>query len=103
MRLVTRLQPLGALERWMGAARIVDSPGDGLRMWIAYFSIPMADDYARWPLPRSLFPLYYGIRPLRLAAKATVMIARRAVARPDAASEGRKREKELEKRNKTIA
>jgi hypothetical protein len=40
--------------------------------------IPTGSDHARMRLPRTLYPLYYVARPLRLAMEAVAMMIRRA-------------------------
>jgi hypothetical protein len=76
--LVSQEYPRNLGETWMAAAGTIDSCLARIQMVAAHTLNPIADDYAKLPLPRTLYPLYYVIRPLRLTAKLASTIAQRA-------------------------
>lgn len=61
------------LENPAANARFYLQTRERLRDHLYYFFdqifIPKHVDWATWPLPVTLFPLYYGLRPLRLVMK----------------------------------
>jgi Uncharacterised nucleotidyltransferase len=77
-RLVSQAHPQSVLNIWLAAAGTLDSRYGKFQMFAAHTLRPISDDYANLPLPRTLYHLYYVIRPLRLTAKAASTIAKLA-------------------------
>lgn len=50
-------------------ARVRDRIGFWPRLWLKTFTTPTSAEWAMLPLPDVLFPLYYVVRPARLAGK----------------------------------
>jgi hypothetical protein len=77
-RLLGRWEAPSELGRWIVALRTIERPRDRLRVLLSLGLLPTASDHASLRLPRSLYPLYYLVRPLRLAGRGAAMMARRA-------------------------
>jgi hypothetical protein len=60
------------LGDWIIAARTIESARDRIRMVSGLIFAPTATDYIFWPMPRSLYPVYYLVRPARLLRSAMV-------------------------------
>lgn len=80
-RLLAQSEALSELERWSVMLRTIDRPRDRLRVLLSLGLIPTGGDHSRLPLPRSLYPLYYLVRPFRLIGTGAAMMARRATRR----------------------
>ncbi len=79
-RLLTQLQYQSVVDRWISAASTLESRSEQLRMFALHILNPIADDYVRFPLPPAFYPLYYILRPLRLAANLAMGLLHQAVA-----------------------
>jgi hypothetical protein len=58
----------GTLSRTVFMARCRERPSDQLRFWVKRSLVPSRRDISWIQLPRSLWPLYYVLRPARLLA-----------------------------------
>jgi Uncharacterised nucleotidyltransferase len=79
-RLIRQFERPAGVSRLMVVVSTLESGTDKLRLLMRYGFTPVGDDYAKLPLARPLYPLYYLIHPLRLFAKVTSMVARRVAA-----------------------
>lgn len=59
----------GAGDPWRVPLGTIESPAAKLRFVAGRLFVPSAEDWAFLELPHALFPLYYGIRPFRLALR----------------------------------
>lgn len=67
----------GFYQRWSVPLRVIDKPRARLRYLAARALLPSADDREFLRLPPALYPLYFLLRPLRVALKEAPMAARR--------------------------
>jgi hypothetical protein len=75
----------GFYQRWSVPLRVIAKPGARLRYAAARAMLPSADDREFLRLPLALYPLYYLLRPVRVALKEGPAAWRRlvrSVARP---------------------
>jgi hypothetical protein len=77
-RLLAQSGTPSELERWAVVLRTIERPRDRLQVLLSLVLLPTTSDHASLRLPRSLYPLYYLVRPLRLAGRGATMMARRA-------------------------
>lgn len=63
---------------YRGQAKLLDTTADRVRCWWNIFLCPQLAEWQAIPLPRSLFFLYYLLRPLRLLGRYALRGARRA-------------------------
>ncbi|MFQ5849219.1 MAG: nucleotidyltransferase family protein [Candidatus Binatia bacterium] len=61
--------PPGVLESWLFHLRLRDRLRDGCRYCLSLVMTPTGLELTLLPLPTSLFPLYYVLRPMRLLVK----------------------------------
>jgi hypothetical protein len=78
-RLTTQLENPTVISSWVVMASTLELPLDKVRLFLRHVLIPIADDRAKVPLPTSLYPLYYVIRPMRLVGKASMMVAKASI------------------------
>lgn len=69
----------GFRQRWSVPLRVIAAPGARLRYLAARALLPSADDRGFVRLPVVLYPLYYLLRPLRVALKEGPAAVRRLV------------------------
>jgi hypothetical protein len=74
-RLMACREP-GPLNSWRVALAAIERPRDRIRFVVNLGLLPTAGDRAAVVLPRALYPLYYLVRPLRLAVKGTALMRR---------------------------
>jgi hypothetical protein len=74
-RLMAGREP-GPLNSWQVALGAIERPRDRIRFVVNLGLLPTAGDRAAVVLPRALYPLYYLVRPLRLAVKGTALMRR---------------------------
>ena len=67
----------GLYQRWSIPARMIERPGERIRYLAARALFPSADDHGFVRLPPALAPLYYVLRPLRIALKQSRAAMRR--------------------------
>ncbi|HVB79804.1 MAG TPA: nucleotidyltransferase family protein [Candidatus Binataceae bacterium] len=72
----------GFYQRWSVPLRVIAKPGARLRYLAARALLPSADDREFLRLPPALYPLYYLLRPVRVAFKEGPAAWRRLVVRP---------------------
>ena len=71
--------PPGALESCLFHLKVRERVWDRTRFCLGVAMIPTVEDWMRLPLPPSLFPLYYLLRPLRLIGKYGLGLGRHPV------------------------
>ena len=69
----------GLRQRWSVPLRVIAGPGARLRYAAARALLPSADDREFLRLPPALYPLYYLLRPMRVALKEGPAVLRRLV------------------------
>lgn len=69
---------------------LCDRARDRIKAAIRLGLTPTPGDYRAWPLPRALWPLYYVVRPLRLAASAVASLLSPSLRRDREAMVGQK-------------
>jgi hypothetical protein len=69
----------GFYQRWSVPLRVIAEPGARLRYLAARTLLPSADDREFLRLPALLYPLYYVLRPVRVAIKEGPAALRRLV------------------------
>lgn len=69
----------GFYQRWSVPLRVIAEPGARLRYLAARALLPSADDREFLRLPPVLHPLYYLLRPVRVALKEGPAVLRRLV------------------------
>lgn len=67
----------GFYQRWMVPLGMIAGPGARLRYLAARALLPSADDHEFLRLPLALYPLYYLLRPVRVALKEGPAVVRR--------------------------
>jgi hypothetical protein len=69
----------GFYQRWVVPLGVIAGPGARLRYLAARALLPSADDHEFLRLPLALYPLYYLLRPVRVALKEGPAAVRRLV------------------------
>jgi hypothetical protein len=69
----------GFYQRWSVPLRVIAEPGARLRYLAARALLPSAQDRGFLRLPAILYPLYYLVRPVRVALKEAPAALRRLV------------------------
>ena len=69
----------GFYQRWVVPLSVIAGPGARLRYLAARALLPSADDHEFLRLPLALYPLYYLLRPVRVALKEGPAAVRRLV------------------------
>jgi Uncharacterised nucleotidyltransferase len=67
----------GFYQRWVVPLGVIAGPGARLRYLAARALLPSADDHEFLRLPLALYPLYYLLRPVRVALKEGPAVVRR--------------------------
>jgi hypothetical protein len=67
----------GFYQRWVVPLGVIAGPGARLRCLAARTLLPSADDHEFLRLPLALYPLYYLLRPVRVALKEAPAVVRR--------------------------
>jgi len=69
----------GFYQRWAVPLGVIATPWERLRYLAARALLPSADDHEFLRLPLALYPLYYLLRPVRVALKEGPAAVRRLV------------------------